>query len=324
MFSLQNEPIYSTQLYGACRYDEQTYNDVLEVLYPKIQASEILSEYNDEPNEVKLYVASSDETTPFSGIAGIFTQNHSDMIWGYSHHSMRKASGESTVEKKTGADWYKTNDFKNNVKGNKTNVFINEYEYFNVNFGTDEFRCSNNMLHLINEAIYGEAKILHPIIHLCKPLGQTLSSTNTRGYCLFETNLKDSYGVDITNKNNTHKLQKGTYAPNKWVYNSWKMFSDNLPINAYLVGDYTNKIDGAGWCSYKHGGKLYIFMANNSDKNVSITLTFDSDKNFTGKMYDMTHCGNKIKSKQGSSITFVVPAYSGQCWIEAPSFLLLR
>ena len=96
------------------------------------------------------------------------------MIWGYSHHSMRKASGETTVSGVTGADWYKTDDFKNNVKGSKTNVFINEYEYFKVGFGTDEFRCSNNMLHLINEAIYGEAKILHPIIHLCKPLGQIL------------------------------------------------------------------------------------------------------------------------------------------------------
>ena len=52
MFGLQNEPQYNTLPYGSCAYDAQTYNDVLEVLYPKIQASAILSEYEDELKKI--------------------------------------------------------------------------------------------------------------------------------------------------------------------------------------------------------------------------------------------------------------------------------
>ena len=312
MFGLQNEPRYSNQKYGACKYDAQTYNDVLSVLYPKIQASEILSKYNDEENEVKLIVASSDESSPFSGIAATFIANHSDWIWGYSHHSMRKASGESYAG---GAEWYKTSEFSE-IKGNKSNVFINEYEYFSTTFGTDEFRCSNNMLHLINESVYGEAKVLHPVIHICKPLGQTMSSTNTKGYCLFEANLKGDYGVEILDSNNINRLNKGTTTTNPTMYNSWAMFGDNLPIGSYLVGDYTSKIEKAGWCTYKYDGKLYIFMANNSNENVSIELAFDCYRMFKGKYYTNKYCGAAIKNKDGVSIKFVIPPYSGQVWTE--------
>ena len=176
MFSLQNEPSYDREPYGGCGYDAQTYNDILEVLYPKLKNNPILSKYNDEPNEIKLLVASSDENEPFEGIAKIFIDKHSDWIWGYTHHSMRKASGE--VKSKNGAEWYKSEEFKN-LKGNKTNVFINEYEFFNRSSTINFYRSSNNMLHLINEIIYGEAKVLHPVIHICKPIGQNLYSTNT-------------------------------------------------------------------------------------------------------------------------------------------------
>lgn len=314
MFGLQNEPQYGQMNYGACKYDAQTYNDVLEILYPKIQASTILSTYNDEENKVKLLVASSDEGNPFSGIASKFISNHSDWIWGYTHHSMRKASGESSGVD-TGADWYKSTEFSN-IKGSKKNVFINEYEYFSAGFGTNDFKCSNNMLHLINELVYGEAKVLHPIIHICKPLGQSLSSTNTSGYCMFAVNLKGDYGIDITNSKNEYGLNKGTFIPNTWVYNSWAMFGENLPIGAYLVGNYSNTIDNGGWCVYKYRGKLYLFMANNSNANLKISLTFKDKKYFKGKNYSMDYCGTKIGDKKGETIDFIVPAYSGQCWIE--------
>ena len=312
MFSLQNEPKYHKQIYGACAYDAQTYNDVLEVLYPKILSSKILTEYNDEPNEVKLLVASSDESSPFDGIAKIFIANHSNMIWGYTHHSMKKVSGESYSD---GADWYKTSEFTT-IKGNKKNIFINEYEYFKTNFGTDDFRCSNNMLHLINEAVYGEAKVLHPIIHICKPLGQTLASTNTKGYAMFEANLKGQYGVEPNSESNDNALAKGTFTTNPTMYNSWSLFGDNLPIGAYLVGSYKNVIQHAGWCTYKFNGKLYIFMANTESTDVNIILTFANSKLFKGKIYSMKYCGEELQQKIGKTITFTVPAYSGLCWIE--------
>lgn len=319
MFGLQNEPVYTQQAYGACKYDAQTYNDVLEVLYPKIQTSTILSTYSGETNSVKLHVASSDEDTPFTGIAATFITNHAGWIWGYSHHSMRKASGESGSG---GAEWYKTAEFTT-IKGSKSNVFINEYEYFDVSFGTDEFRCSNNMLRLINEAVYGGAKVLHPVIHICKPLGQSLASTNTTGYCLFAANLNGSYGVDPAASANTYALAKGSVMPNTWAYNSWSMFK-NLPVGAYLVGDYSKKITGAGWCAYKYNGKLYLFFANNSADTVSISIDFGGSKTFKGKAYSMVYYGDTIKDKTGSTIEFVIPAYSGQCWTESASSPIIR
>ena len=319
MFGLQNEPVYGSQPYGACQYDEQTYNDVLEVLYPKIQASAVLSTYNNESNEVKLLVASSDEGSPFSGIAATYIKNHSNNIWGYAHHMMRKISGEVAYEgANRGADYYKSDHYKNYVKMGHSNVFCNEYEYFSNNFDgdTNDFRCSNNMLHLINELVYGGAKVLHPVIHICKPIGQTASSTNTKGYCLYAANLKGEYGTDILASTNSNNLAKGTYYTNATMYNSWKMFNDNLPVNSYVVGDYINTVKNGGYVVLKHSGKLYIFMANNGGEDILITLTFDKNKHLSGKYYDSKCIGKPIESVNGNTINFVVPAYSGQCWIE--------
>lgn len=319
MFGLQNEPVYGSQPYGACQYDEQTYNDVLEVLYPKIQESAVLSIYNNESNEVKLLVASSDEGNPFSGIAATYIKNHSNNIWGYTHHMMRKISGEVAYEgANRGADYYKSNHYTNYVKMGHSNVFCNEYEYFSNNFDgdTNDFRCSNNMLHLINELVYGRAKVLHPVIHICKPIGQTASSTNTKGYCLYAANLKGDYGIDILASTNSNNLAKGTYYTNATMYNSWKMFNDNLPVNSYVVGDYINTVNNGGYVVLKHSGKLYIFMANNGDEDILITLTFDKNKHLSGKYYDAKCIGKPIESVNGNTINFVVPAYSGQCWIE--------
>lgn len=312
MFSLQNEPQYPQMKYGACKYDAQTYNDVLEVLYPKILASKILSEYEYEKNEIKLLVASSDEDAPFEGIAKTFIDNHSDMIWGYTHHMMRKVNGEKYLD---GADWYKSDDFTS-TKGLKKNVILNEYEYFSNTYGSNDFRCSNNMLHLINELVYGEAQILHPIIHICKPLGQTLSSTNTKGYSLYEANLNGEYGIDINSELNIHKIPKGMVYPNKTMYNAWAMFGENLPIGAYLVGDYTQQISRCGWCIYRYENKLYLFLANNYYADAKITLNFKDYKSFEGKFYNLSNCGSPIQKKEGYSIDFVIPAYSGQFWLE--------
>lgn len=311
MFGLQNEPVYDEMKYGACKYDRQTYNDVLECLYPKIKASLVLSEFNDEKNEVKLIVASSDEPSPFDGIGKTFIDNHADWIWGYTHHSMKKASGEFGE----GAEWYKSDDFKNNVKKDKKNVFINEYEYFNSSSKDDAFKCSNNMVRLINEIVYGEAEVLHPIIHILKPVGQSLSATNTNGYCMYKANLKGEYGTDVLASYNVENLNKGTAVQNAWAYNSWALFGDNLPVGSYLVGRYST-IEGGSWCIYKYAGKLHIFMANNTNDDISITLNFSKSKKFEGKYYSLKHCGKKIKSKQGSVIEFVVPANSGQFWKE--------
>ena len=312
MFGLQNEPTYGSLAYGACKYDAQTYNDVLEVLYPKIQASAVLSEYEDEPNDVKLLVASSDEAEPFDGIGATFIQNNSDMIWGYTHHSMRKGSGEIG----TGADWYKSDEYKTKIKSDRTNVFINEYEYFTTQ-KTDEFRCGNNMLRLIFELIYGEAQVLHPVIHIFKPIGQTLSATNTKGYCLLQCNLNGEYGYDLSSD---ITLNKGTFSENKSMFNSWGLFGDNLPIGSYVIGNYNQTQTSLGWCALKFNNKLYIFMANSgASTNGIIKLTFSETKKFSGKCYSMNYYGEKMASKSGSTIEFLIPPSTGIVWIEQES-----
>ena len=318
MFALQNEPDSGHYKYGACRYTDTEYSDIMEVLVPKINDSTLLSTYNDEPNTVKIIVASRDKENPFGGIGSTFMANHPDWIWGYAHHLMRNASGENTNYE--GAEWFKTDNFATN-KGNRTNVFINEYEYF-VDDATypDDYRCANNMLRMIYELIYSEAKTVMPIIHLCKPLGQTLAATNTRGYALYITNLKEeNYGVDIFGNANSYGLPRGKVAPNKWAYNSWSLIGDNLPVGAYLVGNYADQLYKCGYAAYKHEGKLYLFFANCSDKDAKISIQFVDSKKFNGKYYDLNNCGNQIVPKEGSVIDFVIPAMSGQCWIENTS-----
>ncbi len=327
MFSLQNEPSHGKENYGACKYDKTTYNDVMIALVPKIKASTILKTYNNENNEVKILIASSDELMPLingakTTIASTYITNKADYgeVWGFTHHNMRKASGETKVGDIIGADWYKTNDFDTmllNQKSRFRNVFVNEYEYFTDEF-TDEFRCSNNMLRMINEFAYSGAKVIHPVIHLLKPIAQTLSSNNTRGYCLLKANLDGDFGHSVLSPSNTEALEKGTCSPNPSMYNSWQLFADNLPINAKVVGDYSSSksVMGVGYVVFKSNGKLYLFMANNSNENAKVTLTFNSEKIFDGKHYDLNICGKKVKSKQGTTIEFTIPAYSGQFWKE--------
>lgn len=303
MFGLQNEPIYGTQTYGACKWDSQTYNDVLEVLYPKIQASSILSTYNNEKNEILLHAASSDEASPFAEIGSTFIKNHEDMIWGYSHHSMRKVSGESGSD--YGAKWYLSDEFAA-IKSGKDNVFINEYEYFSPEYGTDEFRCANNMLRMIYEIVYGGARVLHPVIHLCKPTGQTLPSTNTTGYCLYAVNIDD-----------------GTYTENTWAYNSWKMFNDNLPIGAvYESGGYVNSYS-VGYAIFKHKENTYIFMANATEKEANITLEVNNTKKLSGKKYSITEIGADVGTVSGPQIAYSIPAYSGLVFMGSDPIKIL-
>lgn len=294
MFGLANEPNYGSQRYGACQWEAQTYNDVLEVLYPKIKNSNILSVYDGQSNTVLLHVA-SDDSQYFTSEALTYISNHADDIWGYSYHGMRRASGEEG----NGADsFYKSSDFSY-IKGNKDNVFINEYEYFSTSSRPNEFRFANNLVHLIDEMVYGGAQVLHPIIHICKPKGQTAYETNTTGYCL--------YAVDMSD---------GSFDTNVWAYNSWKMFNDNLPINSYRVTNYSVNVNNVGFLATVHNGVLRLFMANSGNTDATFSVDFGKTMTFDGLRYDLTNLGTPIEPVSGQTITFTIPAYSGLCWME--------
>lgn len=273
MFGLANEPWQNGQKYGTCKISQAIYVALMEKLVTKIGASSVLSTYNSEPNTVLFY-----DNDGYCGNASY--------LWGHAiaHGNTRTISGENGGN---GAVWYKTATLKQNS-------FLNEYEYWS-SARTDEFRCANDMLHMINGLVYGRAEVIHPIIHICKPQGQTSSDTNTRGYCI--------YAVDMSN---------GSYEPNTWAYNAWKMINDNLSIGSKRVTDF----DADGFMCWVYNNKLLLFMANNTSEDKTIDIAFNKQMTFSGKLYNITNVGTSQTDVSGSSITFTIPAYSGLVYIE--------
>lgn len=293
MYTLAAEPTGSGQLkYGHCHWTSNVYNDVFSVLHPKVKASSILSVYNEKPNDVLMHLCADD--TGFA-IGSSMISNHADWIWGYSHDVMRPVSGESG----SGADQIKTLTFPTGSESSWKNVFICEYEYFSTSSKTNDFRFSNNVVRMCFEMWYRKAKVVMPIIHICKPTGQTSQQTNTTGYCL--------YAVD---------METGNYSANTWSYNSWKMFNDNLPIGAEVVGGGDGGLTNAGYVILQYNGKKYIFMGNYSSSSKTLTLMFDEPKTFAGKLYNMSNLGTQQENKTGNNIQFSIPAWSGLFYIE--------
>lgn len=286
MFGLANEPANDSLIYGSCSWDGNVYKDVLYALCQKFQTS--------FPN-IKVHAASSDETNPFSGIAGPFIEDYGNLLWGFSHHSMRLASGEEG----TGAlDYYQSDRFKNMV-GNKNNVFLNEYEYFSTVSKPDEFRCANNMIHLIEEMVQGGAQVLHPIIHICKPTGQSASSTNTTGYCLYQVDMSD-----------------GSVTTNTWAYNSWKMFSDNLPIGSQLLKNFYIRQKNIAVMGVIYNQKYRFFIANIGTKSNDVNIYLQQSKNFSAQLYNLQDLGGALADVTGTHLKVTVPSFSGICLIE--------
>lgn len=293
MYTLATEPTGSGQLkYGHCHWVSSVYNDVFAVLHPKVKASTILSTYNGKPNDVLMHLC-ADDTGFTIGLTTI--NNHADWIWGYSHDVMRPVSGENGI----GADQIKTLTFPSGSQSAWVNVFMCEYEYFRIDSKPDDFRFSNNVVRMIFELAYRKAKVIMPVIHICKPTGQSATSTNTTGYCL--------YAVD---------MNTGNYTVNTWAYNSWKMFNDNLPIGAEFVRGGDGGLSYAGYVEFEKDGKKYILLGNYSESAQNITLAFDSSKTFEGMLYSMNDLGTTQSDVSGTSITFTIPAYSGLVYKE--------
>ena len=307
MFALQNEPGTGTAEYGACRWDKKTYNDVLEVLIDKIKGSAILSEYEGEPNDVKIHV-SSEYATNYD-IGSLFIENHPDLIWGYTHHYNLMDND---------ANLYLYEPYKSSLKGDKPNVINNEFEYFSLSplLSTKKYRCANNMLRLINEAVYGEAEILHPVIHICKQLGQSSGTSNTEGYAMFECNLQEGYGETIFSETNPGKLGYGEFRINNLHYNSWKMFDDNLSVGAKRIGKSSILIPDVNWCAYIVHGKRVIFIANSSLLDYTLELTIGRHGSFAQKLYNYDVISKSTGDISGTSLKILIPKLSGICLTE--------
>ena len=291
MYTLATEPTGSGKLkYGHCHWTSTVYNDVFAVLHPKVMASTILATYDGKENEVLMHLC-ADHTSFAIGLSTI--SNYPSWIWGYSHDVMHPVTGVSGA----GADTIKSLTWPSGSQASWTNVFICEYEYF-TSAKANDFRCANNIVRMILELVYRKAKVIMPVIHICKPTGQTSAQTNTAGYCL--------YAVDMSD---------GSYEVNPWSYNSWKMFNDNLPVGAEFYQGGDGGISFAGYAIFKKDGKSYILMGNYASVSASFSFTFDESYSFTGKKYDINNVGTALTSKSGSSVTFDLSAYSGCIYV---------
>lgn len=295
MYTLAAEPSGSGKLrYGHTHWTQTVYEDVFIALHPKVMASRILAAYRGKPNVVLMHLC-ADHTASGFAMGTKLIEDHQDWIWGYSHDYMR------SILYGAGADWVKNDNYPYKVNtpnwDNVENMFICEFEYFILTV-PDEVMCSNNIVRMINELWFRKAKIIMPVIHICKPTGQGSEQTNTKGYSVFP--------VDMTD---------GSITQNAWTYNSWMMFNDNLPIGAELYQGGDGGISYASYVFFKKSGKTYLLMGNYASVSARFAVTFDRSYTFSGKQYDINHVGTTVASKSGSSITFEVPAYTGLAYI---------
>jgi len=292
MYTLSAEPSGGGQeKYGHCRWiDEHVYNDVFAVLHPKVMASQILATYDGKENEVLMHLCADNRSF---GIGRLTILNHENWIWGFSHDIDVRVIGDA------GADTLKDASYPLVAEVERQNKFICEYEYFNTTF-SEQMACANNIVRMIFELVYGKAKIIMPLIHICKPTGQTSSTTNTKGYCIYAVNMSD-----------------GSYSVNAWAYNSWKMFNDNLPIGAEFIRGGDGGLSNAGYVEFEKDGKKVVLLGNYSDSSQNITLEFESSKLFTGKLYSVNSLGVFQPEVSGALIQFMIPAYSGLVYTES-------
>ncbi|MFM8098598.1 hypothetical protein PU656_22010 [Klebsiella pneumoniae] len=305
MYGLQNEPQYGHELYGVCKYTDRVYSDLLAALQPKIAASAILSEWEGQANTPLLHVASDNDWH----IGQTYIDAHPETIWGYSHHNITAIA--------TDADWLKSSTFINQ-KGGKKNVFVNETEYMRPENSSNAWKCANNMLRDVHNLTFGGAEVVMPVIHLCKQLGESTSYTsNTDGYAIMRCNLPQKYGVAPGASGNEDFIGYGGFGENAWNYNAYRLTADNLPVGSIRVGGQpTISTAGIGVAAFRAGGKLKLFLVNRNAGAAAITVSLGAAKTLTGRHYDLSHAGDALTSRTGSAITFVLPAYSGQCWSE--------
>lgn len=288
LFSLLAEPEGSGQIvYGHCYMDDTTYCDILTILYPKIMASEILSTWNQTDNIVRVHSAASDQT-----FSKPIRMDSANILWGYSHDFIRNLNGEYLDG--LGADYLKSDAWDAAIAGLKKrdNIITCEYEYFG-NGLSNEYRFANNVVRMIFEMSLNNARIVMPIIHVCKPTGQTSAQTNTAGYCL--------YAVD---------MDSGSITLNPWAYNSWKVINDNLPIGAVLKKGGDGGLSRAGYGIWQKGEKTVFIAANYSDTEQTLAVEFDETVSLNGKIYDIENVGVSYGAISGNNASISIPAYT--------------
>lgn len=289
MYTLAAEPTGSGQLkYGHCHWSTTVYNDVFAVLHPKVMQSATLATYNGKPNSVLMHLCADDEGF---GIGLATINNNPSWPWGYSHDVMRPVSGENG----DGADTLLDLSWPSGANQNWKNVFICEYEYFSSTSKPDSFKCGNNIVRLLLELAVRKAKVVMPVIHICKPTGQSSSMTNTNGYCIYAVNMSD-----------------GSYATNPWSYNSWKMINDNLDVGSLLVSGGATNVSKTAYAVYDYDSKTKVFIGNYNSSEITATIATSGQHSVVCKLYNLDSVGiPQTTEADGNNIVVTVPAYSG-------------
>ncbi len=283
LYTLAAEPTGGGETYGHAHWDSAVYCDTFEALHPKVAASEVLRTFRDRPNEVLLHACADDHGWT---IGREFLRRHPDWIWGYSSDLFRKLNGEEGP----GADFLKSDEWKSLRGADWTNVFTCEYEYFDPEAVSDERKCANNMARLLNELVYGEAKILMPIIHVCKPEGQTHMMANTKGYSM--------YAVDMST---------GAIRRNEWAFRSWALIGDNLPAGADFVNGGDCGLPGVTCVHFVHAGRTILLCANQNDSERTLRIESERPLSLSVKRYDIARRGTPVGAVSGRAFPVVIP-----------------
>lgn len=316
-FGLQNEPVTSAS-YGSCTYTSPVYLAVMKSLIPKIRNSAALSTWGGQANTVLIHANS------WSGLA---TGSAGDTI---ASDTEVLSTGKTVLQELWAASMHYIDSLSadaDNIRINQTTLggtalatrFVNEFEYFTPGDYTDDFRCSNTMLQMVHSLAYLNAPVVMPIIHLAKPLGQLSQANNTLGYGLVKARLPDPFGEDpTTTGDEAPNVGYGAWdkiAPN---WNAGKMVLDNI-VAGSVVRQLTGGVqsDGAGWVSFTTaGGKRGALIVNRSSKALRTQLTLGG-ATLNGKRYNAVNEGAALGSVVATAAKIVVPAYSGEAWVEA-------
>jgi Glycosyl hydrolase family 30 beta sandwich domain len=300
MFGLQNEPSVNNQEYGSCGYTDAVYSDVMSVLVPKIRASAVLSTWGGSANTVRIHVGSDNDFA----IGATYIASKPGEIWSYSYHKISEI-GED-------ANWIRAN--MTTFGAGKSQVWVNETEYFVPGDSSDQFKAANNMLRDVLNLVYGNAPVSMPVIHICKQIGQTSTNSNTSGYALVECNLPGAFAVaEGAAANPQPAIPAGEWRPVAHNYNAARLLFDNVPVGSVRIGGTVAGLPrGVGFVAFrKPDGGTVMLVVNRHHHAITVSIKRSESTTVRGSVYSVDRIGDYAGEYSGSTIAVTVPPYSG-------------
>lgn len=312
-FSLQNEATNSTNdSYGHCYYsDPVVYADVLYKVQQGIAGSTILATYGGQPNAITIDAAS------YQGFFTGFSAHPAFAgTWAASRHHIPAHYGDGDYPKGQAATWITGSSGKANIN--------NEFEYFTLP-GNDPWQFANTALVQANWMRVLSAPTHNPMIHIAKPIGQTSTSSNTKGYAVVAARLPAPFSqAPSTPGDPFPAVGHGEWISQGVNANAVKMFSKNIPAGSKIMpSEYTVGSGQQIVPFVTPAGKRGYVIVNRSapttfaGADLALTLSFSKQANVVGKLYSDVADGSVIASASGvSSRVVTVAKDTAQVWME--------